>query len=72
MMLMCAVSGVGPRPQEWIGKSDEDIMAATMHELERLFPHEIKADQSLAKVRAPAGVLVKAGQRQPSIAQLAC
>lgn len=31
--------------------SDEDIIAATMTELERLFPTEIKADQSLAKIR---------------------
>uniref|UniRef100_A0A7S0WQG3 Phytoene dehydrogenase n=1 Tax=Chlamydomonas leiostraca TaxID=1034604 RepID=A0A7S0WQG3_9CHLO len=37
--------------KEWIGRSDEDIIAATMTELERLFPHEIKADQSLAKIR---------------------
>jgi len=36
---------------EWIGKSDEDIMAATMTELERLFPTEIKADGSKAAVR---------------------
>ncbi|CAG9460363.1 unnamed protein product [Pedinophyceae sp. YPF-701] len=30
----------------WIGKSDEEIIEATMAELERLFPTEIKADQS--------------------------
>lgn len=36
---------------EWIGKSDEDIMAATMGELERLFPTEIAADGSKAAVR---------------------
>lgn len=36
--------------KEWIGRSDEDIIEATMKELERLFPTEIKADQSLAKV----------------------
>ena len=36
---------------EWIGRSDEDIIAATMKELERLFPDEIAADQSLAKIR---------------------
>lgn len=35
----------------WIERSDEDIIAATMTELERLFPLEIKADQSLAKIR---------------------
>jgi hypothetical protein len=31
--------------------SDEEIMAATMKELERLFPTEIRADQSMAKIR---------------------
>lgn len=36
---------------EWIGRSDEDIIEATMKELERLFPTEIAADQSLAKIR---------------------
>lgn len=34
----------------WIGKSDEDIVAATLTELERLFPTEIAADGSKAKV----------------------
>jgi len=34
----------------WIGKSDEEIFQATMEELERLFPDEIAADGSLAKV----------------------
>lgn len=37
--------------KEWIGRSDEDIIAATMKELERLFPTEIRADQSMAKIR---------------------
>ena len=37
--------------EKWIGKSDEDIIAATMKELERLFPGEIAADQSKAKIR---------------------
>lgn len=36
---------------KWIGRSDEDIIAATMTELERLFPTEIRADQSMAKIR---------------------
>lgn len=36
--------------KEWIKRSDEDIIDATMVELERLFPTEIKADQSLAKI----------------------
>ena len=34
----------------WIGKSDEDIVSATMKELERLFPSEIAADGSKAKL----------------------
>nr|ADD52599.1 phytoene desaturase [Dunaliella salina]QIW94439.1 carotene synthesis related protein [Dunaliella salina] len=36
---------------EWIGRPDEEIVDATMKELEKLFPNEIKADQSLAKIR---------------------
>eukprot|EP00894_Picocystis_sp_ML_P000680 jgi/Pico_ML_1/51197/g2274.t1 len=36
--------------KDWIKRSDEDIISATMIELERLFPTEIKADQSLAKI----------------------
>lgn len=36
--------------KDWIGKSDEAIIEATMGELERLFPDEIKADGSLAKI----------------------
>jgi 15-cis-phytoene desaturase len=39
--------------KEWIGQSDEAIIEATMGELERLFPKEIRADGSLAKVRGP-------------------
>lgn len=34
----------------WIGKSEQEILDATMKELEILFPDEIKADGSLAKV----------------------
>eukprot|EP00890_Picochlorum_soloecismus_P004797 jgi/Picsp_1/5318/NSC_02679-R1_phytoene desaturase len=37
--------------EKWIGRSDEDIIAATMKELERLFPTEIAADESKAKIR---------------------
>lgn len=37
--------------EKWIGKSDEEVVAATMIELERLFPTEIAADGSKAKVR---------------------
>lgn len=36
--------------EKWIGRSDEDITAATMKELERLFPSEIAADGSKAKL----------------------
>lgn len=34
----------------YMQKSDEDILQATLEELERLFPEEIRADGSLAKV----------------------
>jgi len=34
----------------WIAKSDDELLEATMKELERLFPEEIRADGSLAKV----------------------
>lgn len=37
--------------EDWIGRPDEEIIAATMKELERLFPLEIAADQSKAKIR---------------------
>lgn len=41
-----------PCPCAWLyRRSDEDIFAATMIELERLFPNEITANQTLAKVR---------------------
>ena len=33
----------------WIGKTDEEILQATMKELEILFPEEIRADGSMAK-----------------------
>ncbi len=36
---------------KWINRSDEDIIAATMTELERLFPTEIAADESKARIR---------------------
>lgn len=36
--------------QEWIGRSDEDIIKATMDELYRLFPTELAADGSKAKL----------------------
>jgi len=36
--------------EKWIGRPDEEIIEATMKELERLFPGEIAADQSKAKI----------------------
>ncbi|KAK9814429.1 hypothetical protein WJX72_005795 [[Myrmecia] bisecta] len=38
-------------PGKYINASDQEIVDATLLELERLFPDEIKADQSLAKIR---------------------
>jgi 15-cis-phytoene desaturase len=35
---------------KWITRSDEDIIDATMGELAKLFPNEIAADQSKAKI----------------------
>jgi len=37
--------------EEWIGRSDTEIIEATMQELAKLFPDEIAADQSKAKIR---------------------
>ncbi len=37
-------------PQDWIGKRDEEIIEATMGELSLLFPTEIAADGSKAKL----------------------
>ncbi|KAG5188039.1 Phytoene desaturase chloroplast precursor [Tribonema minus] len=36
--------------KDWIGRPDEEIIAATMKELEILFPNEISADGSKAKL----------------------
>ncbi|XWS35223.1 hypothetical protein CRYUN_Cryun21dG0107400 [Craigia yunnanensis] len=36
--------------EEWIARSDSEIIDATMKELAKLFPNEISADQSKAKV----------------------
>jgi 15-cis-phytoene desaturase len=35
---------------KWITRSDKDIIDATMGELAKLFPDEIAADQSKAKI----------------------
>ena len=37
--------------REWIDKPEQEILDATLAELARLFPREIAADGSLAKVR---------------------
>ncbi|VFQ70543.1 unnamed protein product [Cuscuta campestris] len=36
--------------EEWISRSDSEIIDATMQELSKLFPDEISADQSKAKI----------------------
>lgn len=36
--------------EHWISQSDEEIIEATMKELARLFPDEIAADNSKAKI----------------------
>lgn len=36
--------------EEWVSRSDEEIIDATMKELAKLFPDEIAADQSKAKI----------------------
>ncbi|KAL8466463.1 hypothetical protein ACS0TY_035518 [Phlomoides rotata] len=36
--------------EEWVSRSDEEIIDATMKELAKLFPDEISADQSKAKI----------------------
>ena len=36
--------------KDWMEKSDQVIINATMGELERLFPKEVRADQSMAKI----------------------
>jgi len=45
----CSVAAGADR--NWIAASDEDIVEATLKELERLFPLEIAADGSMAKLR---------------------
>ena len=42
--------------KDWIAASDEEIIEATMKELQRLFPTEIKEDGSGANLRKYAGV----------------
>lgn len=36
--------------EEWISRTDSEIIEATMKELAKLFPDEISADQSKAKI----------------------
>ena len=49
-LVFAPCSPVAGSPINWIGKPDEEIIAATMGELERLFPLEIAADGSKAKL----------------------
>ena len=37
-------------PEEWISRSDAEIIDATMKEPAKLFPDEISTDQSKAKI----------------------
>jgi len=55
-LVFAPCSPIAGAKEDWIGKSDEAIIEATMKELERLFPDEIKADGSKAKLRKYAVV----------------
>lgn len=55
----------------WIGKADEEIIAATMGELERLFPTEVAADGSKARLLKYAVVKAR-GVRVGGVAGGAC
>ncbi|KAJ1406633.1 amine oxidase, partial [Ochromonadaceae sp. CCMP2298] len=50
-MVFAPCSPVAGSKVNWIGKSDDEIIAAVMSELSRLFPTEIAADGSLAQLR---------------------
>lgn len=50
MLIFAPCSPVAGGNVNWIGKSDQEIVDATMIELERLFPLEIAADGSKAKL----------------------
>ncbi|XP_071901262.1 15-cis-phytoene desaturase, chloroplastic/chromoplastic-like isoform X1 [Coffea arabica] len=58
--------------EEWISRSDEEIIDATMKELAKLFPDEIAADQSKAKllkyhiVKTPRSVYKTVPGTEPS------
>ena len=49
-LIFAPCSPVAGADIDWIGRPDEEIIAATMKELERLFPLEIAADGSKAKL----------------------
>jgi len=49
-LIFAPCSPVAGSDIDWIGRPDEEIIAATMKELERLFPLEIAADGSKAKL----------------------
>lgn len=49
-LVFAPCSPIAGAKTNWISKSDEEIIAATMEELERLFPLEIAADGSKAKL----------------------
>ena len=49
-LVFAPCSPVAGGDTNWISKSDEEIIAATMLELERLFPLEVAADGSKAKL----------------------
>ena len=55
-LVFAPCSPVAGSPINWIGRPDEEIIAATLGELERLFPTEIAADGSKAKVEKYAVV----------------
>lgn len=50
-LVFAPCSKVAGSDRNWISASDEEIVQATMGELERLFPLEIAADGSKAKLR---------------------
>lgn len=56
MLIFAPCSPLAGSDINWIGKPDEEIVAATMVELERLFPLEIAADGSKAKLLKSAVV----------------
>jgi 15-cis-phytoene desaturase len=56
MLIFAPCNAAAGSTINWIAKSDEEIVAATMVELERLFPLEVAADGSKAKLLKSAVV----------------